>query len=84
MIGQDRARLGGALGAVPAWEPSLFATSDVRATRRPNNDNGDHAESRMRIAIEIITTSKAWCLSKIPSQGALRARDQRYDADEAQ
>jgi hypothetical protein len=54
----------------------------VRATRRPNNDNDDHAESRMRIAIEIITTSTVWCSSNTSSQGALRARDHRYDADE--
>ena len=36
----------------------------------------------MRIAIEIITTNEVWCPSNTSSQGALRARDHRYDADE--
>ena len=54
----------------------------AHAIRRPNNDNDDHAESRIRIAIEIITASKVWCPSNLSSQGALRARDHRYDADE--
>ena len=70
------------LGAVPAREPPPFATSDVRATRRLNNDKDDHAESRVRIAIEIITTNKVWCPSNTSSQGALRACDHRHDADE--
>ena len=72
------------LGAVPAREPPPFATYDVRATRRPNNDNDDHAECRMRIVIEIITTNTVWCSSNTSSQGALRARYHRYDADGSQ
>ena len=37
----------------------------------------------MRIAIEIITTNEVWCpFSTSSSQGALRARDHRYDADD--
>ena len=38
----------------------------------------------MRIAVEIITTNKTLCPSNTSSQGALRTRDHRYDADEAQ
>ena len=66
----------------PCPQPlSLFTifdtTSDVRATRRPKNENDDHAESRIRIAIEIITTNKVLCPSNTSSQGALHARDHR-------
>ena len=84
VVGRERARVTGVFQRRPRARP--LVSSHVRTCARHDNrdDDDDHAEFEIRIAITMVTTNSACCPSQTPSPSSLRTRDHRYEANETQ